>query len=137
MLLRETTVLQSAPLELARQFVSLSLKDVDIGFAGRQHERARVHRAIAALRAGDPLTLRIEGDKRELWSGDGVCVGRLSRAFEMREGMRCIEAKVAAIVVWTRAWSQSEYAASLKLDRWEVVVPELVLAPTMASPAPL
>ena len=135
-LLREPTVLPPVPLELARQFVSLSLKDVDIGFAGRQRDGARVHRSIAALRAGDPLTLRINGDSRELWSGDGVCVGRLSRAFEMREGMHCIAANVAAIVVWTREWSQPEYAASLKLERWEVVVPELVFAPTTAYAAP-
>jgi len=40
--------------------------------------------------------------------------------------MQCVEARVAAIVVWTRAQTDAKYVDALQCDRWEVVVPELV-----------
>ncbi|HVO88288.1 MAG TPA: UvrD-helicase domain-containing protein, partial [Casimicrobiaceae bacterium] len=125
-LARDRTELPAPAPELARRYEHLSLRDVDIGFAGRQRESARVHRAIAKLRAGDALTPKLSDDKRELLNADGVCVGRLARAFKAPDGMRCMSATVAAIVVRTRAQSDEEYAAALKCERWEVVVPELV-----------
>lgn len=43
--------------------------------------------------------------------------------------MACIDARVAAVVAWSREDSKPEFAESLQCDRWEVVVPELVFAP--------
>ena len=101
---------------------------VDIGFAGRQRPNARVHPAIAALDVGDALALQRSGESWEILSG-AVCVARLSRSFAPPKGMVCIDARVAAVVTWSREDSKPEFAASLKCDRWEVVVPELVFAP--------
>jgi ATP-dependent DNA helicase RecQ len=128
-LVRGSIELPAVAPELARRYEQLSLKDVDIGFAGRQKDSARVHRAIEKLTVGDALSLRLSDQTRELFNTEGVCVARLARAFGIPEGMTCIEARVAAIVVWAREHTDAEFATSLRCDRWEVVVPELVFAP--------
>jgi ATP-dependent DNA helicase RecQ len=114
--------------ELTRRYEHLKLSDVDLGFAGRQRANARVHAAIAQLQVGDGLTLQRSGESWEMLRGE-VCVGRLSRTFAPPRGMVCIDARVAAVVTWSREDSKPEFVASLKCDRWEVVVPELVFAP--------
>jgi ATP-dependent DNA helicase RecQ len=43
--------------------------------------------------------------------------------------MKCISACVAAIVVREREDTKPEFLDSVRCDRWEVVVPELVFAP--------
>lgn len=43
--------------------------------------------------------------------------------------MQCIGGRVEAIVMRMREDSKEEYAGSLRCDRWEVVVPELMFAP--------
>jgi ATP-dependent DNA helicase RecQ len=43
--------------------------------------------------------------------------------------MVCIDARVAAVVTWSREDSKPEFVEALRCDRWEVVVPELVFAP--------
>ena len=130
---RQAVTAPAIAAELQQQRVVLSLKDVDIGFVGRKPAHSREHRAIAALRAGDALSLRVHGGAHELLTGDDTVVGRLARAYVIPQGMHCVTVRVAAIVVWTREWSQPEYAASLVVDRWEVVVPELLLAPSRAA----
>ena len=127
---RGPTKLAAPSKELARRYEKLGLGDVDLGFAGRYAQSASVHGAIAKLTAGDELRLRIIDDKRELVTDEGVCVGRLARAFEAPAGMHCIGGRVEAIVVRTWEDSNAEYAGSLRCDRWEVVVPELVFEPT-------
>ena len=42
--------------------------------------------------------------------------------------MVCINARVAAVVTWSREDSKPEFVEALQCDRWEVVVPELVFA---------
>ena len=90
---------------------------------------ARTLKARTVLSCAYALGLRVSGGVHALLAGSGTVVGRLARAYSIPQGMHCVSARVAAIVVWTREWSQPEYAASLAVDRWEVVVPELVLAP--------
>jgi len=128
-LMRARTKLPAPSPELARRYEKLGLGDVDLGFAGRYAESARVHKAIAALVPGAALALRIEDTKRQLWTPDDVCVGRLAKSFEPPAGMTCVRARVAAIVVRTREDSKGEFANSVRCERWEVVVPELVFAP--------
>jgi ATP-dependent DNA helicase RecQ len=106
----------------------LKLSDVDIGFVGRQRANARVHQAIADLKVGDGLTLQKSGERWEILRGE-TCVGRLSLSFAPPKGTVCIDAHLAAVVTWSREDSKPEFAASLKCDRWDVVVPELVFAP--------
>jgi ATP-dependent DNA helicase RecQ len=128
-LAREASVLPAPGPELARRYVKLKLGDVDIGFAGRLPEQARIHRDIGQLQAGDALTLRVTGEVEELIAANGACVGKTARSFVPPEGMVCVAASVAAIVVRTREQTDAQYLDAIRCARWEVVVPELVFAP--------
>ncbi|HPE71368.1 MAG TPA: RecQ family ATP-dependent DNA helicase [Candidatus Competibacter sp.] len=110
-----------------------TLKDIDIGFAGRHAPMHGVHRAITALVAGDALTLFWQQEHKRwlLADGQGNTVGRLARAFTPPSGMRCVEARVIAILIRRKEDAEPEYQASVRCDRWEVVVPELVFEPEL------
>lgn len=119
---------QPAP-ELARRYQRLTLRDIDLGLAGRHSPANPVHEAVAALAAGDALQLRRERERWELVDSKGNTVGRLARAFVPPRGMRCIAARVAAIIIRRREDAEPEYRGHARCERWEVVVPELVFAP--------
>ena len=115
---------------LLHRHVPTSLQDVDLGFAGRRDTRHPIHRAIAALSAGDHLETRVK--KQESWElldRAGTVVGRLARSFQPPLGMRCRSAEVLAVVGWSRAASEPQFRDSIRCDAWEVVVPELVFEP--------
>ena len=121
---------QPETLELARQYRRPSLREVNLGFAGRYYTNHPVHRAIAALSPGDPIEARIaKTGSWELLDQSGMVVGRLAQAFEPPSGMRCKSATVFAVVDWSREASESQYRDHAKCDAWEVVVPELVFEP--------
>jgi hypothetical protein len=61
-----------------------------------------------------------------LLDGQGRRVGRMYKDFAPPQQTRCVEAKVAAIVVWRRQ-ADAKFATP-KCERWEVVLPELVFA---------
>ena len=116
--------------ELERRYRYPSLKEINLGFAGRRRSRDPVHRAIASLEPGDPLVARMDAHERwELLDRSGTVVGRLARAFEPPAGTRCVSAAVHAVVTWGRDDSEPEFRDGLKCDHWEVVVPELVFEP--------
>ena len=127
---RKLAVPSTARPELLRRHVRPSLKEVDLGFAGRRGERDPVHRAIAALSPGDRLETRITDQGRWLLlDGNGRAVGCLAKSFEPPAGMHCRSASVLAVVGWSREASEPQYREAMKCDAWEVVVPELVFAP--------
>ena len=114
----------------ARQYRRPGLDKINLGFAGRYPARHPVHRSIAALSPGDPLTARVEKPGRwALLNRAGTVVGRLAKSFEPPGGTRCSSASVLAIVTWSRDASESGYQDHLQCDDWEVVVPELVFEP--------
>ena len=116
--------------ELSRQYRRPSLREVNLGFAGRYHANHPLHRAIAALSSGDRLATRIaKTGSWELLDRSGMVVGRLAQAFEPPPGMRCRSARVFAVVAWSREASEPQYRERAKCDVWEVVVPELVFEP--------
>ncbi len=113
--------------ELSRQYRRPSLREVNLGFAGRFYANHPRHRAIAALSSGDQLETRItKNGYWELLNRSGMVVGRLAQAFEPPPGTRCRSATVFAVVAWSREASEPQYRDSMKCDAWEVVVPELV-----------
>ena len=59
----------------------------------------------------------------------GTIVGRLARSYTPPRNMECLLARVAAIVSYRREDSAAEFQPSVRCERWEVVVPELVFAP--------
>jgi ATP-dependent DNA helicase RecQ len=129
-LLRRAPTLLPAPTpQLARRYQYLTMKDVNIGFAGRHALADPIHQAIAALAADDPLHLRQVQQYWELHDNGGNTVGRLSRAFSLPPQMRCLSARVAAIVVGRSAEADPEFQRLLQCTHWEVVLPELVFEP--------
>ena len=116
--------------ELARQFRRPSLREVNLGYAGRFYTNHKVHRAISSLSHGEPLTIRItEHGTWELLDLSGTVVGRLAQAFEPPVATQCKSASVFAIVTWSREASDLQFREGMVCDEWEVVVPELVFEP--------
>jgi ATP-dependent DNA helicase RecQ len=106
--------------------LQLSLKDIDLGFAGRYALTRPVHAAIANLQPGDPLLLKKSDKAWELTNADGQAVCRLARSFSPPAGKQLVSAKVFALVVRERDDSEPKYQDVLRTERWEVVIPELV-----------
>jgi ATP-dependent DNA helicase RecQ len=111
---------------LQRSYERLSLRNVDLGFAGRHAVNHVVHAAIRDLEPWDPLSLVQRGERFELEDTNGRVVGRLAKAWSVPSGLQCVEARVAAIVIRRREDTEAAYLDTVKCDQWEVVVPELV-----------
>ncbi len=128
-ILREQIGLSDESAELKNRFNRLSLRDMNLGFAGSRDTRHPLHRSISALSPGDPLGTRVVNGRWELLDHSGTVVGQLAKKFEPPSGMRCGSATVFAIVTWNRDASEPRYRDGIKCDEWEVVVPELVFEP--------
>ncbi len=127
---REFSDVPPALAEVNRQYRQPSLREVDLGFAGRRPAGNALHRVIAAMSPGDSLGMRKNEQGRwELLDQSGTVVGRLAQAFEPPEGTRFRSASVFAIVFWSREASDPQYRDHMACDTWEVVVPELVFEP--------
>ena len=101
-------------------------------FAGRHTADHPLHKAIAALAPGDPLTLRKAGGNGSGWKlfdRGGQQVGRLAKGFKTPARMHCRSATVLAVVAWSRELSEPQFQQGVRCDAWEVVVPELTFAP--------
>ena len=119
--------------ELEHRYRRLAMKDVDLGFAGRQVAGDPLHKTIADLAPGDPLIARSDGDRWTLIDRTGRTVGRLANGFAPPAGTRCGSATVLAIATWSRALSEPQYQRGIKCDAWEVVLPELTFVPAKDS----
>jgi len=115
--------------ELARRYMRLTPADVNLGFAGRCGPNDTIHKAIEALTVDDTLSFHQDGERRELLNGKNNVVGRLARNFKPPREMKCIAARVGAIYVRRREDEGTEYQDSVRCDRWEVILPELVYEP--------
>ena len=112
--------------ELGRRYITPSMREIDLGFAGRYLGSHRVHRDIACLEPGDALGLRHDGQRWVLTDTQGHVVGRMARAFAPPEGMTFMQARVVAIQVRSLFQVAEEFQPSMRTSSWEVVVPELV-----------
>jgi ATP-dependent DNA helicase RecQ len=115
--------------ELARCYQRLTPADVDLDYAGRQSPAAPIHCAVASLSIGDALHLRRERARWLLLDDAGNCVARLARSYLISEGVTCITARVAAVLVRRREDVQPDFLDRIRCERWELVLPELVFAP--------
>lgn len=124
--LRREVHLGALAAEYGRRYITPSLREIDIGYAGRFSPTHRVHRDIAALDVGSPLLLKnIEGKWCVLTTA-GQVVGRMARAFQPPQGKRFVEAKVLAIQTRNIAMVDAGFQQLIKTEEWEVVLPELV-----------
>ena len=129
---RRPAKLPPAVPELKSRYQRLAMSKVDLGFAGRYAADHPLHKAIAALAPGDPLTPRKTGEngsRWELFDSADQRVGRLAKGFKAPPGTRCRSATVLAVVAWSRELSEPDFRRGVKCDAWEVVVPELTFAP--------
>ena len=122
---RETPPIAPSTPSLRNRHLRLAMEDVDLGFAGRALAGTPLHRAIKELTPGDPLTLRRNANRWDLFDHTDQRVGRLAKNFAFPPGMRCHAATVSAVVTWSRKRSPPEYQDAIKCDAWEVVIPEL------------
>ena len=122
------------PSELDRSYRRLSLRDVFLSFAGYRKPDDPIHEAIAALAPGDRLGVRMGPRGRwELLNSQGRVAGQLAGSYKVPDHLQIKFATILAVVVWDKDNSDPEYQQGIKCDRWEVVVPELVLEPMVSS----
>lgn len=115
-------VFQGEPLpELDVNFQSLTLKEINIGFAGRHSADDRIHSRISKLQEGDVLTLKQDGAVYKILDSQGCVVGKTSSKFIPQIDFSHCE--VAAILVRFVEDEGEEYKSGIKSARWEVVVP--------------
>lgn len=108
--------------DISRRYVSLGPADVDIGFAGRHGPADPLHQRISRLSPGDQVSV----SGRLVKTSDGQPVGRLANKTELKTDGP-VAGAISGILVRTRAHTPAEYQPSLKADRWETVLIELVL----------
>ncbi|MGV8671246.1 ATP-binding domain-containing protein, partial [Pseudomonas aeruginosa] len=115
---------------LERRYLQLSLKDIDIGFAGRSPATDPIHEALRCLEPGAELKLEKQGERYLVRDGQGRVVGRTSQSFKLDlEVDRC---EVAGVVVRFLEDSEEQYQSLQKCERWEIVVPRLCGVPLPA-----
>ena len=103
------------------RFVTLGPADMDIGFAGRLGPGDPVHQRVAKLCPGDQVV--VEG--RHVKTNSGQIVGKLARKTDVP--MAIAPGTVTGVLVRTREQTPPEYLDSVRVDRWETVLVELVL----------
>lgn len=112
---------------LRRQYRRLTPGDVDLGFCGRHEQGDRVHAAVSALEAGSPLIVRRTAERCEFVGPGGVVVGRLSGNCKLPPQDARISARVYAILRRRKEDEQDTYKHLIRSQKWEVVLPELVI----------
>jgi ATP-dependent DNA helicase RecQ len=115
------------PVGLNRLYLLLGLKDVDLSFAGRSRSDAP-RWALAHLTVGDILRLEEESGRWVIKSADGQILGRTANSFHIPVG-RIISAHIAAICQWRSQDVADEWRGHMAVERWEVVLPEVVIEP--------
>jgi ATP-dependent DNA helicase RecQ len=124
----EQNYLSLAPPELKRKYLRLSLRDVQLSFAGRRRPSDPIHKAIARLAPGDPLRVRTDKSPWELATQDGITVGRLAHSFRPPAAVSEASAATLAIATWDKAKSDGEYQRGINCNQWEVVIPEIAIS---------
>ena len=113
------------PRQLRESYMRLSLRDVQLSFAGRRAPAHPIHKAIGSLTAGDPLKIRTDRIPWEMTTAEGITVGRLSQGFKTPPDTQEASATVLAVARWNKTKSEADYLHLLKADKWEVVIPEI------------
>lgn len=119
------------PALINRRRSVIGLGDLYIGFAGRMPAGDRTHRALSALRPGDPVRLDAAGDAQERVSvktGDGITVARLSAVASV-QWSRLIpsveRAQVLGVVRRYRTDGAPEWRDRAQVPCWEVPILEI------------
>lgn len=109
--------------ELEKRYQQLSLKDIDLDFAGRHHSGASIHRALADLEVGDTLVFKREEDRYIIQDGQGRPFGRTAKSFSL--DMDIEDCEVAAVLVRRSDRCEEAFRAYHRSEQWELVVPRI------------
>ena len=123
---QESEHLPPIPQGARRSYHRLSLRDVQLSFAGYRPAGHPIHAAIASLSSGDLLKVRTDRTPWELTTIEGTTVGRLAQGFKTPPEVGGVSATVLAIARWNKVKSELKFLDRLKADDWEVVIPEIV-----------
>ena len=113
------------PPQMLRRIDRLTLRDLDLSYAGRKGSRDPIHQAIARLQPGDPLQVTTDRSPWELRTGDGRIVGRLAKSYNVPQNPKETTATVLAVAVWDKSKSSAQFRQHINTERWEVVIPEI------------
>lgn len=133
LLRRPRVQLIDVPPQIGRQYRCPGPEGVNLGYAARRPADDTIHQRIARLEAGSPLQLQEANDGWFLLDGCGERVGKMAGAFSPPPRMRCIDARVHAVMTRCKDDVDLSRFAPPKVERWEVILPELVFAPTAAQ----
>jgi ATP-dependent DNA helicase RecQ len=116
---------------LRRVYTILGLKEIDLGYAGRQPRGAPIHAALRDCPTGVRLAMEKSG-KRLLLTYHGRPIAALSRASHdcwsgWLEEIR--EVRLLAMVQRKSSDGDEGYRAGYRVDEWEVPMVEVVSEP--------
>ncbi|WP_323771741.1 hypothetical protein [Antarctobacter sp.] len=103
------------------------LSQVFIDWAGRLRTGDASLDAIAQARTGDPVTLSQQNGRWWVKDRQGRRLIALKGGWTVPDGQRVVSAVIGAIVARQEHESSEEHRVKLQKDRWEVVLPEIVL----------
>jgi ATP-dependent DNA helicase RecQ len=109
-----------------RYFQSAEARMVDLSFAGRQRQSHPALEAIAEAQVGDPITLVTEHDRWHLRDSGGRSLGLLAKSFAPPSNTKFVSGEIAAILRWRKEDGDEAFYHTLRRDRWEVIIPEMV-----------
>ncbi|WP_416914438.1 UvrD-helicase domain-containing protein [Seohaeicola sp.] len=110
-----------------RTYLMPDLSQVFIDWAGRLRNGDASLDAIANARTGDPVTLIQQNGRSWLKDRQGRTLIRMRDEWSVPDGKRVVLAVIGAIITRHAHESGEEYRAMLNRDRWEVILPEIVL----------
>ncbi|WP_434771519.1 RecQ family ATP-dependent DNA helicase [Pseudomonas entomophila] len=110
---------------LRMHYRQLRLKDIDLGYAGRQATGDVTHAALQRLGRGARLHLQAEPDgvRYLIKDSDGTVVGRTASAF--KPGFMVEQCEVAEVLIRYAEDSEERYRKYCKCKAWVLVVPRI------------
>jgi len=109
--------------ELEKRYLQLSLKDIDLDFAGRKKPADSIHQALAKLEPGDTLTFKAYEGRYLIQNADGDVVGRTAKSFKLE--LEIEECEVAAVLVRQTDWCEEAFRQYHHSEKWELLVPRI------------
>ncbi|WP_160173760.1 3'-5' exonuclease [Nitrincola sp. A-D6] len=111
--------------ELKKTYRTLSLAEIDIGYPGSHHPTHAIHDRIKAVKPGDPLHFSEHNEIYDILDKNGAILGRTSRSFTLTG--RLDSADIAIIAHRFIDDGDEQYRSRYKSERWEIIVPRVVL----------
>ena len=112
------------------RYEQLSMKDVDIGFAGRYRPSHKIHATIAGLQVGDAIKMERQQSVWVLKDMQGRLIGRTARSFTISPAA-IKSVRIHAIIRRRKQQGDTQYQDHIRCDEWELVLPEIRYMPIL------